>query len=279
MSEPQSGSYTRPRRRFRRRRRRAERNRAIFLLPNLFTTASLLLGFWSLVEASSGRFGLAALGIFLAGICDMLDGRIARATRSTSRFGVEYDSLADMVSFGVAPAFLVYAWTLAPLGRRGWAVAALFTVCAALRLARYNVQAPSSERKGYSGLPSTMAGGFVAVTIWFVHWLGLTPPLPRMFGLAFTAGFAGLALLMVSSVPYPSLGSLRIPGRSGFSTLVALTVGLVVILLYHEPALFAIGLFYVLSGPALWGMDHRARVRGAAPQEAPRPKESETDAG
>jgi CDP-diacylglycerol--serine O-phosphatidyltransferase len=249
------------RRRLRRRRQRGDPSRAIFLLPNLFTTASLVLGFWSIVEASRGRFGLAALGIFLAGFCDMLDGRIARATRSTSRFGVEYDSLADMVSFGVAPAFLIYSWSLAPLGRRGWAVAALFMLCAALRLARFNVQTSPAAKGRYGGLPSTMAGGFVAVTVWFVNWLGLGPPLPPAVGLAFTAGVVGLALLMVSSVPYPSIGSLRIPGRHGFSTLVAFTIGVVVILLYQEPVLFAIGLIYILAGPALWLRDHRARAQ------------------
>ena len=161
------------------RRRRSDERRAIYLLPNLFTTTSLLLGFWSLVQASQGHFNAAALAIVGAGICDMLDGWVARATRSASRFGLEYDSLADVVSFGVAPAFLLWSWTLAPLGRRGWLVAALFAVCTALRLARFNVQQQKVEKTVYRGLPSPIAGGFVAVTIWFLGWLGLEPPLPR----------------------------------------------------------------------------------------------------
>ncbi len=266
-----------PRRRMRRRRRREDR-RAIYLLPNLLTTASLLLGFGSLVQASQGHFGTAALAIVLAGVFDMLDGRIARATHSTSQFGLEYDSIVDMVSFGVAPAFLIYTWTLAPLGPRGWLVAALFAVCAALRLARFNVQQQSEESTRYRGLPSTFAGGFVAVTVWFVEWTGLAPPFPRMVGLVLTAGFSGLALLMVSSIPYPSPKGVRLTGRQGFSVLVVAAVALVVILLHHEPVMFGLGLIYMLSGPVLWILESPARSRKRE-LEASRPEESHGDAG
>ena len=132
----------------RRRRRRAQtgdRGRVIYLLPNLITSASLLLGFWSIVMSIDHRFERAALFIVLAGICDMFDGYVARATRSTSAFGVEYDSIVDMVSFGIAPALLVYTWVLAPLGNRAWLIAALFALCAALRLARFNVHVNESK--------------------------------------------------------------------------------------------------------------------------------------
>lgn len=262
----------------RRRRPRRERRRAIFLLPNLITTASLLLGFWSIVQSIEGRWNRAAWGIIVAGIADMLDGRIARATRSTSRFGIEYDSLADVVSFGIAPALLVYSWALRPLGERGWLVAVLFAVCAALRLARFNVQVQSEERDRYQGLPSTIAGGFVAVTVWFLAELGLGPPLDPVTGLAITGGFVLLALLMVSSIPYPSWKSLPTTGRNAFTSLVALSLAIVLVLLYREPAFFALGVLYVSSGPVLW---LASAVRAGSAHGAPdrSPEESIGDGG
>ena len=269
----------RPSRRRRPRRRRKAR-RAVYLLPNLITTAGLLFGFWSLVLASRGRFELSALAIFLATVCDMLDGRIARATRSTSRFGTEYDSISDAISFGVAPAFLMYQWALAPLGPRGWLVAAIFPVCAALRLARFNVAQQDREQTRYQGLPSTFAGGMVAVTVWFMEWAEIGPPLPRGLGLAVTVGFAALALLMVSSIPYPSLKSVRVGRRYGFQLLAATAVGGMVVLLHHEPVLFALGILYLLSGPALWIRESR---KSTAPTEEatdpPPARESHSDAG
>ncbi len=262
----------------RRRRRlpRGERRRAIYLLPNLITTAALLLGFWSIVQSFNGRFDRAALGIVLAGICDMLDGRVARATRSTSRFGLEYDSIADMISFGAAPALLVYAWTLAPLGSRGWLIASLFAVCAALRLARFNVQQHVEERNRYQGLPSTLAGGFVAVSVWFVHWTETIPPFSTGVGLLVTLGFAAVALLMVSSLPYLSLKAVRFGGRKTFPTLVALTLGLMVILMRPEPVLFGLGVLYVVSGPALWLLERR-RVAERPAVAGPAERESSGD--
>ena len=140
----------------RRRGRTRNRGRAIYLLPNIITSASLLLGFWSIVMSIQHQFERAAFFIVLAGIFDTLDGRVARATRSTSRFGVEFDSISDMVSFGMAPALLVYTWTLMPLGNRGWLIAALFALCAALRLARFNVQTERSDAKHFTGVPSTI---------------------------------------------------------------------------------------------------------------------------
>ena len=154
----------------------------------------------------------------LAGFADMLDGRIARATRSTSKFGVEYDSLADLVSFGLAPALLVYNWALAPMGPRGWIIASLFAICAALRLARFNVQQNVEERERYQGLPSTLAGGMMAVFVWFVGWLEIHPPFSTPAGLVITISFVSLALLMVSSVPYPSSKSLPVSVKPGFKS-------------------------------------------------------------
>ena len=234
-------------RRARRRARRGER-RVVFLLPNLITTGALLFGFWSIVSSSQGHFSRAALLIVLAGICDMLDGRVARATGTSSRFGTEYDSLSDVVSFGLAPALLFYNWMLVPLGPRGWLIASLFAICAALRLARFNAGEQSSS-DDYQGLPSTLAGGLVAVLVWFVEWLGFTPPFGAVSGTLLTLGFWALALLMVSSVPYLSLKGVRIPRNMAYPALVGVVLGLVVLLLYHEPVMFVIGVSYVLSGP------------------------------
>lgn len=246
------------RRRLRRRRPRGERRRAVFLLPNLVTTSSLMLGFWSITQSMQGNWDRAAWGIVLAGIADMADGRIARATSSTSKFGVEYDSLADIVSFGIAPSILIYAWALQPVGSRAWIVASLFAICAALRLARFNVQQNVEERNRYQGLPSTLAGGMTAVVVWFVGWLGYEPPFSSAMGLGITAAFVSLALLMVSSVPYPSSKSLAISGRTAFPSLVGIVLVIVLILLYGDPAFFAIGLVYVLSGPLLWLLQRRS---------------------
>jgi CDP-diacylglycerol--serine O-phosphatidyltransferase len=239
-------------RRRRRRLPRPERRRAIYLLPNLITTGSLMLGFYSMTRALAGDYIPAALAIIAAGVLDMMDGRIARATHSTSRFGVEYDSLTDLVSFGIAPALLTYVSVLSHLGKRGWAIGGLYAVCAALRLARYNVQREVVERTHNYGLPSTIAGGMVATTIWFVTDLELSPATDPSVRVALTFGFVALALLMVSGVPYASWKSLPTTGRHAFTTLVTLVVLSILALVNEIRGFFALGLLYLLSGPALW---------------------------
>ena len=240
-----------------RRSRRQRQVRAVYLLPNLITSASLLLGFWSMVLGIHGQYERAALFIILAGVFDTLDGRVARATHSTSRFGVEYDSIADMVSFGIAPALLIYNWALVPLGNRGWLIAALFALCAALRLARFNIQVENPKRTHYTGIPSTMAGGIVASTVLFVSWLEIDPQATRAVGIAISSGFAVLALLMVSSIPYPSWKSLHVPRRHAYTTLVGLVLAGVALLLHYEWLLFAISLCFIVSGPLLWLAERR----------------------
>jgi CDP-diacylglycerol--serine O-phosphatidyltransferase len=234
----------------RRRRDRGERLRGLYLLPHLLTTANLFFGFYAIVHAFTGKPDLAALGIILAGVCDALDGRVARLARTTSRFGVEYDSIADTVSFGVAPAMLAFsAGHLQVLGRPGWVLAFLFTACAALRLARFNV---TSERyKGrFEGMPSPAAAGMVASTQWFVTFL-------RNHGVAFSApewavagGVAILGLLMVSSIPYRSFKELDL--RHSFGTLVLAVVALALVVQEPSVTLFVIGIAYAVSGPAEW---------------------------
>ena len=264
-------------RRRRRRSRRRER-RAIYLLPNLITTSALLLGFWSIILSFNQQYARAALAIVLARIADMLDGRVARATDSTSPFGIEYDSISDVISFGVAPAVLFYSWALAPLGPRAWVVAAVFTICAALRLARFNVHQQVEESKRYQGLPSTFAGGMVAVSVWFVGWLGFDAPLPALVGTSATVGFTSLALLMVSPLPYMSLKAIRIDRRNAYPVFVALVFAVVIVLLYHEPVLFAIGAVYVVSGPVLWVRGFRSRAVASELETAEGPEDRGQDA-
>lgn len=203
-----------------------------------------------MIEANAGRFDRAAFGIILAVVLDGLDGRIARLARSTSRFGEEYDSLADVVSFGVAPSLLAYhAGDLALLGRTGWVMAFLFTVCAALRLARFNVS--TSRYPGrFEGLPSPAAAGTVASTQWFVSLMreqGFSVYLPE--GLV-AAGLMVLGLLMVSAAPYRSFKEIDL--RHSFRTLVVVVLVLTVIVLEPTISLFAIGLLYASSGPVEW---------------------------
>jgi len=261
------GDEPRRPRRFRRRRRTRERRRprGLYLLPHLFTTANLFFGFYAIVQAFAGRADLAALGIVLAGLCDAVDGRIARLARSSSRFGVEYDSIADTVSFGVAPAMLAFsAGNLEVLGRTGWVMAFLFTACAALRLARFNV-APSRYRGRFEGLPSPAAAGVVATTWWFASFLrghGAEFDVPES---AVASGMAVLGLLMVSPIPYRSFKELDL--RHGYGTLVvAIFAGALII---QEPrvSLFGLGVAYAISGPAEW-LWRRAQGRPLAEPEA-----------
>jgi CDP-diacylglycerol--serine O-phosphatidyltransferase len=237
----------------------------VFLLPNLITSTGFMLGFWSITLSIRGEFEKAALAIVLATFCDMLDGRVARATHSQSRFGFEFDSLSDLTAFGLAPALLIYNWTLLPLGPRGWLIAGLFALCAALRLARFNARGDEPGAKNFQGIASTFAGGMVAATVWFIGWLEIAPPFPRPLGLAITSFFALLALLMVSTIPYPSFKAIKIEGGRGYSALVALIVFLVVVLLNHEPMLFGLGILYVLSGPVVWWLErHKPKPVPAA---------------
>jgi CDP-diacylglycerol---serine O-phosphatidyltransferase len=248
----------------RRRRRRRGGSRGLYLLPQLFTTGNLFFGFYAVIQATSGHFDRAALGIVLAGVFDVLDGRVARLSRATSPFGQEYDSIADVVSFGMAPALLAFeAGNLHVLGRTGWVLAFLYTACAALRLARFNVS-PSRFPGRFEGLPSPAAAGMVASTQWFVSFL-------RHQGIGFTvpegviaAGVTLLGLLMVSAVPYRSFKELDI--RHSYRTVVTMVVVLAVVIQEPAVSLFAIGIVYVLAGPAEWAW--RA-VAGHPLEEAP----------
>jgi CDP-diacylglycerol--serine O-phosphatidyltransferase len=244
------------------------RSRGIYLLPNLFTTGGLFGGFFAIIAASQGRFEAACVAIFVAGILDGLDGRVARMTNTQSEFGVQYDSLADLVSFGMAPALLMYHWSLAALrldgvtfGRFGWLAAFLYAACAALRLARFNSQVGLVDKRWFIGLASPAAAGLVASVVWTFHDLGWSGSELRYAAAALTV-VAGL--LMVSRIRYSSFkGSGRGPGsdRVPFITVIVVLVVLVALVLDPPRVLFVAAVLYALSGPGQW-LRRRRRAAG-----------------
>jgi CDP-diacylglycerol--serine O-phosphatidyltransferase len=249
MPEPYEPA-ARPFRRRRRRRREGEPRRGLYLLPHLVTTAGLFFGFWAIVHSFSGKYDLAALGIVLAALCDAVDGRVARLARATSKFGMEYDSIADTVSFGVAPAILAYtAGQLHELGRTGFVMAFLFTACAALRLARFNV-APSRYKGRFEGMPSPAAAGIVATTQWFVSFLREHDVAVQVPESVIAGGVSVLGLLMVSAIPYRSFKELDL--RHSYGTLVFVVFAIALVIQEPSVTLFAIGILYAASGPAEW---------------------------
>jgi CDP-diacylglycerol--serine O-phosphatidyltransferase len=222
----------------------------VYLLPQLFTTANLFFGFFTIVKAQAGEFDLAAWGIMLAALCDALDGRVARLAKATSRFGLEYDSLADVVSFGLAPALLAFhAGHIENFRRTGIAIAFLYAACAALRLARFNVL-PSRYAGRFEGLPSPAAAGMVASTQFFISFLRDSEVAVHVPDALVAAGVAGLGLLMVSAIPYRSFKEFDL--RHSYRALVAIVVALIVLLQEPQITLFTIGLGYVSSGPIEW---------------------------
>jgi CDP-diacylglycerol--serine O-phosphatidyltransferase len=245
----------RGRRRRRRRRERQNRRGIAALLPHLLTTGNLAAGFYAIVEASTGDPVRASWAILLAGIFDTLDGRAARLTHSESRFGVEYDSIADTVSFGVAPAVIAFhAGKFLELGWTGWVMAFVFTACAALRLARFNVT--SGRYLGrFDGLPTPAAAGMVVSTVWFVGFLrevGYGPHVPAMLP---ALGVAAIGLLMVSPIPYRNGKEVRVH-RSNAS-IVAVVLVFTLLVAKPEVTFFVVGLIYVASGPFDWYWRHR----------------------
>ena len=201
---------------------------------------SLFAGFFSIVSVFDGEFSRASWAIIVALLFDNLDGRMARVTRSSSRFGLEYDSLTDLVSFGVAPAILVYVWALKPFGKLGWLAGFLYLAGAALRLARYNVQVEKVESKTFNGLPSPAAGCVVATTVLFYHYLGGSE-VERSLLVLFLIFV--LAFLMVSGVRYHSFKELHLLQRRPVSTLFILV--LILVLVAAEPVLMLFSLFYL----------------------------------
>lgn len=220
----------------------------IYLLPNLFTTAGLFAGFYAVVAAIRGDFESAAIAIFIAMVMDGLDGRIARMTNTQSAFGAEYDSLADMVSFGLAPALVVYQWALLGMGKVGWMVAFIYAACGALRLARFNTQVGSSDKRYFQGLPSPAAAACIAGWVWAGTNNSLSESITT--GVALPLTFA-CGILMVSTLRYHSFKELDLRGKVPF--VVMLLLVLVFALIASDPPLilFAGFLVYAISGPIL----------------------------
>ena len=243
------------------------RRRGIYLLPNLFTTAALFAGFYSIVAAMNGRFESAAAAIFVAMIMDGMDGRIARMTNTQSDFGVQYDSLSDMVSFGLAPALVIYQWSLSSLGKLGWLGAFIFAAATALRLARFNTQAASADKRFFQGLPCPAGAAVIASLIWLLESrevvqggdiLAVTFPLTILVG-----------ILMVSNVRYHSFKQIDLKGRVPFVA-VLLVVSVFVFIASEPPlVLFLLSMVYAVSGPVMTLVVIRKHRAARKSQETP----------
>jgi CDP-diacylglycerol--serine O-phosphatidyltransferase len=247
-------------------------SRGIYLLPNLFTTGGLFAGFYAIIAASAGNYVDACIAVFVAGLLDGLDGRIARLTGTQSEFGVQYDSLADLVSFGMAPALVMYHWGLSSLkflgpawGKVGWAAAFLYAACAALRLARFNTQVGVIDKRWFIGLASPAAAAVMMATIWVMADHGIGGGEVKFVALGVTVV---AALLMVSRVRYYSFKSLPLADRVPFVT-VLLALGVFVALAIDPPhVLLAIAGAYLLSGPVTWIWNRARRGRNRPPPAA-----------
>jgi CDP-diacylglycerol--serine O-phosphatidyltransferase len=220
--------------------------RGIYILPNLFTTGNLFCGFWAIISVFQEKFFYAAAAILLASVFDVLDGKVARLSGATSKFGVQYDSLADLVSFGIAPALLAFSWALRPYGKFGWLAAFLFVVCGALRLARFNVQSSSGEVKYFKGLPIPAAALMIALTILLYLELIETD---WVKDIAVLAMIYVLAFLMVSNIRYFSFKELDLAKRKPFSIFIFVILSMIVIIMQPVIVLFVFALAYVFSGP------------------------------
>jgi len=227
--------------------------RGIYLLPSIFTTFALFAGFYSIVASVNGDFTLAAISIMIAMLWDTLDGRVARLTNTQSTFGAEYDSLSDLVSFGVAPALLVYLWSLSDLGRIGWLAAFIYLACAALRLARFNTQVGASDKRYFQGLPSPASAGVIASMIWLKFWNFEYLD----FGVVSLSYYIGVlitilcGLLMVSNVRYFSFKEFDSTEKASFRFLLFTVLGFILLLYKPNVVLFAGFFIYMISGPLI----------------------------
>src|SRR5256714_884391 len=239
------------------------RRRGIYLLPNLFTTAALFAGFYAIVQAMNGRFDQSAVAIFVAMVLDGLDGRVARLTRTQSAFGAEYDSLSDMVSFGAAPALIVYEFALKGMGKLGWIAAFVYVAGAALRLARFNTLLEVADKRWFMGLPSPSAAALVAGLVWVVDDLGYDPE-PLRWWAWFVTVFAGLT--MVSNFKYWSFKAFNLKKSVPF-VVIFLVVILVALLSWQPPiVLFGAFVVYAISGYAMSAWVALRKRRTAAPR-------------
>jgi CDP-diacylglycerol--serine O-phosphatidyltransferase len=238
--------------------------KGIYILPNLLTTGNLLCGFWSIISVFQEQFYYAAVAILLAAVFDAFDGKVAKLSGATSKFGVQYDSLADLVSFGVAPALLAFSWALRPYGKFGWLAAFTFVACGAIRLARYNVLASTGDTKYFKGVPIPVAAAMIALTIHLylrlieTGWIKDVVILVMIYVLAF---------LMVSNIRYYSFKELGLAKRKPLSSFVFVVLSLVVIVMEPVVVLSAFVLFYVCSGPVsmIWAWRKKRMLKKMEP--------------
>ncbi|VAW62416.1 CDP-diacylglycerol--serine O-phosphatidyltransferase [hydrothermal vent metagenome] len=229
------------------------RRRGIYLLPNIFTTAAMFSGFYAVVAGMNGQFEKAAIAIFIAMILDGVDGRVARMTNTQSEFGAEYDSLSDMVSFGIAPALVMYEWSLSSLvhegwqwGKLGWLAAFIYTACAAMRLARFNTQVGTADKRYFQGLPSPSAAAVIAGLVWVGVDSGIAGADIAKFSVILVIS---LGLLMVSNVLYYSFKDVHFKGKAPFFSILIVVLVLALAALDTSKALLAVFGLYTLSGP------------------------------
>ncbi|MDD3354273.1 CDP-diacylglycerol--serine O-phosphatidyltransferase [Zoogloea sp.] len=242
------------------------RRRGIYILPNLFTTAALFAGFYAIVQAMNGLFEQAAVAIFIAMVLDGLDGRVARLTRTQSAFGAEYDSLSDMVSFGAAPALIMYEWALKGMGKMGWMAAFIYCAGAALRLARFNTNIDIIDKRYFQGLPSPAAAALIAGLVWVMMDNGISGPDIRWYACALTI-FAGVS--MVSNVLFYSGKEINLRKSVPFIVIIAFVLALLLVSSYPPGVLFGLFLCYAASGYVLgvWSWLKGGKRRVAPPQE------------
>lgn len=235
-----------------------QRRKGIYILPNLFTVAGLFGGFYGIVMAMGGYYEHAAIGIFAAMVLDSLDGRVARMTRTQSAFGEQLDSLADMVSFGAAPALIVYVWALSGLGKLGWIAAFIYCACAALRLARFNTNLGVVDKRWFQGLPSPAAAALVVGFVWIMHDAGFRAVAGSgwlawaAFALTLYAG-----LTMVTNVPFYAFKDVNLRRTVPFVVVVAIALGIALITIHPPTVLFALFCVYGLSGYAVYAWRRR----------------------
>lgn len=233
-----------------------KRPKGIFLLPNLLTTAALFAGFFAILSAVNQQYNSAVLAIFAAMVLDGLDGRIARLTNTQSAFGAEYDSLSDMIAFGLAPSLLIYLWVLNSLGKLGWVAAFIYTAGAALRLARFNTQVATADKRWFQGLPSPAAAALITACVWMGVDRGIDPQPYAWLALTLTI-MAGL--LMVSNIRYNSFKELGPRDRIPFVALVSIMLGFAIFVL-HPPTILSLAfIVYTFSGPVMTLLHLRER--------------------
>ncbi|HON86203.1 MAG TPA: CDP-diacylglycerol--serine O-phosphatidyltransferase [Syntrophorhabdaceae bacterium] len=253
---------------------RKKKGKGIYILPNLLTSISLLSGFYSIISTIDRKFIYASIAIFISGIFDMLDGRVARMTGSSSRFGVEYDSLCDLVAFGVAPGLLVYIWALKGYGRFGWLAAFLYVACGALRLARFNIQVDNVQKKHFLGLPIPAAAIIIAGSVLFYSWLGYKSELKTI---VMPILVYILAFLMVSDVRYYSFKDMAFFKGKPFRSTLAVILLLVIIFIEPRVTLFVLAAMYLLSGPVFTLINSLINRKKSIPGEYPRLKEDPSE--